>query len=306
MKHPTRYLPALLLLLLPLLFASCMREDLSDCPTGIRIYFTYESVSADKHSNPAEVEKIDLFVFDAQGAFHSVWTDNHPIFSPDYYMTITDLPVGDYRFVAWAGLRDSYSIHPANLITKQTPFNDVQLIIDHISTGIENNFEHFPIFHAVKKDYVHYKPRIQRIDLPLKQVYNTINLTTEGLPLNGDIYRLALYDHWDGRYKFDGSFAAVHDVTFATPCGKDAQGQLLASLRILRLTANRHPLLVIYNVMQQREFYQMDLIALLRQIGNLNFETTHTYNIHIKFSTGMKTTITINGWNVTEWETMPY
>jgi len=306
MKPLKRYLAASLLL--PLFLAGCIREDRSDCPEGLRIYFNYETATyAGEGINPAEVEKIALFVFDAQGLFHSVWTDSNPRLSPDYYMAIPDLPVGNYRFIAWAGYRDCYVISPVDLIPGRTTFDEMRLSVVCLSGRLEGSSEYEPLFGADKMDYVRNQTRLQRIDLLLRPTYNTINITTEGLPASGETYRFTIYDNWDGVYKLDCSFAAGGDMQYTTPCDKNTGGQLSASLRILRLAAaSRQPILEIYNVTQERALYRADLIELINRMGYINYETTYVYNVHIKFSTDMTAIVFINGWQVTEWTTMPH
>lgn len=283
-------------LLLPLLLAGCIKEDFSDCLTGLKVYFTHEPGTLIRTSiDHSEVDRLDLFVFDDAGIFRGIWTDENPKLSSDYYMTIPNLPEGNYTFVAWDGDHPPYSIS-TTFIVGQTTINEAIFSLEHQMGEVENDM--LQLFHASKQEYV-YNTRDQKVYVPLVQLHNTINLTTEGLPLDGNTYQMTISDN-NGKYYFDNSFAPSGDFTYKTSCAKDAQGQLSATLNILKLAADRSPIFKIYNVTQGSVLFEANLITLLNRIGNIDYDTQHTFDIHIKFTTDMKAIIAINGWQVTE------
>ncbi len=288
------------LAILTSLAVSCIREDTSDCPGTLRIYLTFSPATyARTGVNPEEVDKMDLFVFDKQGRFLGRWTDEKPVLAPGYYMTIPSLPDGEYRFIAWGGMRECYSLHPATFETGQTTLKEALLYLDPLS-GTLNTCIH-PLFHAAKTDYVHNITREQRIDMPLEQAYNTINLTTEGIPDVDNDFRFSITDN-NGKYDFEYSFVDCNEFTYITPCTPNTDGQPKASLNVLKLAADRKPQLEIYNVTKEKNLYRADLVSLLNQIEGIDYEKIHTYDIHIKFTTDdtdLTATVTINGWQVT-------
>lgn len=280
---------------------SCIKEDMSDCPEDMRIYLTFTPATyARTGIDPREVDRLDLFAFDAEGIFRGVWTDEHPVLASGYYMTIPRLPAGDYRFVVWGAMHEPYSTTPAIFKVGETLFADAQLNLNIPSGGTVAAIR--PLFHALATERVRADVRTQHIEMPLWQAYNTINLTTEGFDPAGDQFRMSVTDS-NGNYYFDYSFAPCGEFTYATPCGTDAQGQLKASLDVLRLAADRHPRFEIRNMSQQKTLYEADLVELLNKMGEIDYAGTHTYDIHIKFATDntdMTATVTINGWQVTE------
>ncbi|MCH5327447.1 MAG: FimB/Mfa2 family fimbrial subunit [Coprobacter sp.] len=55
-----------------------------------------------------QVKSVDLYVFDPSGAFVTKYhEDGVPLTAPDYLMELTDLPAGEYEFVAWCGLTNN-------------------------------------------------------------------------------------------------------------------------------------------------------------------------------------------------------
>jgi hypothetical protein len=286
-----------MVLLLPAALLSCnyIDDNLDNCPVKLEVRFTYGTATyARTGVNEAEVDKIDVFVFDAQGIFRGVWTDDNPTLSPAYFMEINSLMAGDYRFIAWCGLRGNYKTSPAAFTVGQTTFEQALLVLERngsVDGGVA------PLFHAQKSESIS-GPGRQTVYLPLVQAYNTINLTTEGLQNNTDTYRMTIYDN-NGKYNFDYSFANDDEFGCTTLCGKDAAGQLQSALRILKLAADRSPVFEIINETQGTTLYRENLVWLINETGSVNYNETHTYDIHLKFS-GLGISIGINGWWVVE------
>jgi hypothetical protein len=263
------------------------------CSLGLRIRFTYEPATYARGGvNEGEVERVDLFVFDAQGIFRGMWTDENPSFGPEYNILIPSLPSGEYLFTAWCGVKGNYRFGPAQFVAGQTTQEEALLVLDHggeVPGGVS------PLFHARRQESLHNVGE-QTVYLPLKQAYNTIQLTTEGLQESADSYRLTVHDS-NSKYKFDYSFAGGNDGEFryTTRCGKGPDGQLEASLNILKLAADRSPVIEIRNETQGTVLYRQNLVSLLNAAG-FNYDTTHTCNIHLRF--GIDVSVSINGWQV--------
>ena len=295
-----------LLLVSALLLTSCLKEDMSDCFAEVRVYFSF----ATDNINPANVDRMHLYVFDDKGRFVGEYRDdNISNFNTDYYINCSDLLPGNYRFIAWGGKDERfYSVAPALFIKGQTTFNEALLMLEHPANIVSTPPHH--IFHSELPATVVITQGIQRFDMPLTQLSNTINIHTVGLPADANAYTFIIADN-NCTYKVDGSFAShSHRIfTYTAPCVKDGAGQLHSTLNVLRLSANRRtPQLQIYNQNTGAVLYPVgaqsgDLIELiLRAYPQNNFDTTHTYDIVITFtgnsSTGFRVTITINGWQV--------
>jgi hypothetical protein len=279
-------------LLLPaLLLSGCIEEEMGNCPAELKIRFTYEPATYARGGvNEVEVDRVDLFVFDAQEIFRGVWTDENPALGPEYCMIIPNLPAGEYRFTAWCGVKGDYRFGPAQFVAGQTSHSEALLVLDHggeVAGGVS------PLFHASKQESVHNTGE-QTVYLPLKQAYNTIHLTTEGLQGSAESYRLTVYDS-NSKYKFDYSFANDGALRYTTPCGKDPGGQLEATLNILKLAGDRSTVIEIRNETQGTELYRENLVSLLNAAG-FDYETMHTCDIHLTF--GLDVSVSINGWQV--------
>ena len=289
-----------------LLLFSCTKEDMSDCPTEIRVYFTFTPQTI----NPANVDRMHLYVFSHDGYFVDEYLDNDIArFSTDYYIDCSGLQPGNYRFIAWGGKDDRYyATAPAYFVKGQTTFHEALLMLQHPGNTLSTPEYH--LFHAALPANVLAIQKLQTFYMPLVQLSNTINISTIGLQEDADAYRFNITDI-NCSYHFDSSFAShSHEpVTYTAPCTKDGASQLHASLNVLRLAANRRtPQLEIYNETTGKALYPVntqsgDLIGLiLSAYPHNDFDTTHNYDIVFNFTTDLKVNITVNGWQVHDQE----
>ena len=303
-----------------LLLPSCIKEDMSNCPEQIRIYFTFTTVDTytgegNDPINPEDVDRMHVYVFDGKGYYLGEYRDdNITDFSTEYFIDCSDLLPGGYRFVAWGGKdEDFYMTVPEPFVKGETTFDKAFLLLKHPENRITRLVHH--IFHSDLPATVTIAKE-QRFDMPLAQMSNTINLYTIGLPPDADDYTFTITDNND-IYDFENSFASYASAPFFTynaPCTRDEAGQLRSTLHVLRMAEDRHtPTLQIKNETTGELLYPFDsypnnLINLINSAcpGN-DFDKKHTYDITLDFKdwgkpTGTTVTIMINGWVVREEE----
>ncbi|MCM1313395.1 MAG: FimB/Mfa2 family fimbrial subunit [Bacteroides sp.] len=97
--------------LLGLCMTGCdmMTTDMDDCPTGLYVSFKYDYNIPRSDMFRDHVGSVTLYVFDADGKFVRSYTEENnaaadyfPLTDYAYRMHITDLPDGEYKFVALA------------------------------------------------------------------------------------------------------------------------------------------------------------------------------------------------------------
>ena len=311
-----------LLLLIVVLFVSgvlltsCLKENMLNCPEQIRVYFTYtdnRTLTGEGYPiNPEHVDRMHLYVFNEKGYYIDEYCDeNIVVFDEAYYIDCSDLLPGRYSFIAWGGKNeDSYFTALANssdltpFVKNKTGFDEVLLMLKRSGNDVSTPVHH--LFHSDIPATVAYT-KIQRFDMPLMQLTNTINIRTVKMTANANNYRFDIMDNNDA-YTFDGFFATdVTDpsFTYTTPCTKNNTGQVSATLNVMRLAENRHtPQLQVYNESSDEVLFQSDdLIKLILKANPENdFDTTHIYNIDIIFDSDddLQFTIFVNGWVVRE------
>ena len=88
------------IMLMSIVFSSCVNDDQDDCGLNIRFRYTYNVKNADAFSH--EVKSIDLYVFDEDGKYIKRYSDASEQFGAGYQMNIRDLKAGKYTFVCMA------------------------------------------------------------------------------------------------------------------------------------------------------------------------------------------------------------
>ena len=306
MKHPPP-IPALLLAFV-LLLAACTKDDYAQCPGEVKIFFSLLS----SESNPLEVDQMHLYIFNNCGTYLREYRDNAiSRFDAQYFLDCPNLAPGSYRFVAWAGKENGcYATTPAPFIPGKTTYKEALLLLKHAGGVVESPMHH--LFHSELQVAVT-NQKDQRFTMPLTQLTNTIRVRIEGLPLENNTYILRIADN-NCAYTFDRSFA-LHEghpsgetITYTTHCTQDDSGHLNATLRVMRLMGSRRiPQLAIVNQADGKLLFPLDdqsgdLIEMILEAYTPNFDTTHTYDIVLRFfeddSTGLKVTVSINGWDV--------
>ena len=90
----------------------CLRysvdEFLPECQLYVRFRYDYNMEFADAFY--AQVDKVELYVFDKNGKYLFKQAEEGSALSTGNYLMEVELPVGQYQFMAWAGARDSYDI----------------------------------------------------------------------------------------------------------------------------------------------------------------------------------------------------
>lgn len=94
----------LALLVVTILSACSIYDDVSECYSGFHIRFKYDynMKFADAFQN--EVNHITLYVFDDKGTFVTSKTETGSVLKDKNYAMELDIPSGKYHLITWAGL----------------------------------------------------------------------------------------------------------------------------------------------------------------------------------------------------------
>ncbi|MDR1918342.1 MAG: FimB/Mfa2 family fimbrial subunit [Tannerellaceae bacterium] len=305
---------AFLLLLAPVVFQSCIQDDLSGCISDKRIFFTYEqAVSAQKHEgiNPDDITRMNLFIFDENNLFVKEYIDESPRMSPEYYMTVRGLKAGQYKLVAWGNLKEQYGLSTSTLIPGETKFDDLRVALKSIENGlVEESL--VPLFFAThtESNSIEVKElESQSFRLNLVDNLYKIHVTVAGL----DSAAVANYDYSidisddNGMYRFNNDFASCDPFTYTQPSLKsEDSNELKATLNVLRLTAKRTPILRMVNKQTKKVMIESNLVKLILSVNDLgasiDFNKTHEFDIRYELDQreSLGIIIYINGWKLIE------
>lgn len=82
-------------------------EDQKDCEVHHYIKFEYDLNLKWANAFASEVPSVNLYVFDSEGLFIKEYQGTGEELKNPSYSIEVDLPAGDYKFLAWCGLRDA-------------------------------------------------------------------------------------------------------------------------------------------------------------------------------------------------------
>lgn len=308
------------LFFLLLSLASCINDDLSDCPPPFsevesRIRFTYVPYSevTNEGFDARELEHITVFAFDSQGRFVTSVTDDAPrLGETDYSLALSLLP-GRYDFYAWGNIRDCYTYTNTDLIPGETTIETLGVNYTRPADDTVRVAPH-PFFFASRtqvdiagpsptRSEVHY----QEIVLPMVKNTYDVHIRLTGLTPNHHL--AAVVTDNNSSYKFDNGFINTDYLNYYKVLGWQANIQKHAGLlTTLRLERNRSPLFKLYNRETGKALYYEDLIDLLLASEDvsgkrIDFSRQHIFTIDLIFSEGdetgkMKVCILVNDWEV--------
>lgn len=295
------------LLILACIESSCIRDDLSDCPPELhnfQIVFTYNTPQGTRNFDAEELKVAYLYVFDKNGNYIKTISFQNPELYRNYPLNI-DLPPDKYEFIVWFNQSEIFDIASYNSNESLTnPLNHQDVLRlnipaqGYITTTIPlilyGNVENVPITGDMS----------QIVEIPLEQNTNTINVTVKGLPQTGHKYFNTITDR-NGNETFLNKPAPGKDFSYVSPMSlKSAQSDLFSSVRILKLYKENTPKLILWDETEKRDLYPgnsglpNDLIKLiLDKYPDVDFKTTHIFDIILVYDTDMNVTVDIRYWN---------
>lgn len=302
------------LMTIMLVASSCIRDDLSDCPpqlNNFQVVFTYDTAQGVRSFDPAELKVAYLYVFDKNGDYIKTIPFKNPELYRNYRLDI-ELPPDKYEFIVWFNQSEIFNVASYNSNESLTdPLTHQDLLSlnippeGYITSAIPlilyGNVENVPI--SGKKSQI--------VEIPLEQNTNTINVTVKGLPQTGHAYFNTITDR-NGSETFLNKPAQGKEFSYVAPMSlknaskdlKSATPDLYSSLRVLKLYKENQPKLILWDETEKRDLYpgnsglSNDLIKLiLDKYPDVDFKTTHVFDIILIYDTDMNVTVDINYWN---------
>ena len=220
-----------------LLMQGCVTDDLSICGISVHFSYTKNLEGVDKFSS--SINKINLYVFDAEGYFvqeYAVAKDS----LPQDFTIYVNLAPGTYDFVAWGNLGDDYEIQSA-FEKGVTRMDDLQLSLKR-QPGDTVSALPRPLYHGGL-----FRTEIQATDLQINQKLlvdmmkdtKEIKVIARGLAITketraaGTIYDCAISSR-NGDYKFDNSITGDARLQYIPQAEVDDENHLVSDFVIMR------------------------------------------------------------------------
>lgn len=305
------------------LIVGCVNEDLSDCPDGVySVAFEYVNHTDAQHADrfSMDVQRIDLYVFDAAGIFVKCITREGTPFPGDFHLE-PELAGGDYTLVAWGNLSDEVTIQPG-FISGQTRLEEALLVLNTAEDkSISKKMR--PVFHAIRE--VNVDDSTDKTDiLSFTKNENQLGLTVKWFEKSGipcihrcaEGVRVRVVAPKGATYKFDNSVVASGNEIIYYPyegAYNDVWNEWEGSFSLMRLVEGEKLPLIVERQMPDgtlKELYRTDLIELVRRHpytrSQVDLDREDMYDIEISLvddldgdtDTFMQAAITVEGWKI--------
>lgn len=123
-----------LLLLLALFSCTSIDETLSECQLYVRFRYDYNMEFSDAFA--AQVNRVDVFVFDKDGTFIMKNSEQGERLGSGSYRMPLQLPVGEYRIATWAGISDAFEM--PELVAGKSTLEDLTVKMKREESLIHN------------------------------------------------------------------------------------------------------------------------------------------------------------------------
>lgn len=302
------------LLITASIVSSCIRDDFENCPTKLnsfQVVFTCDTPQGRRSFDPAELKVAYLYVFDKNGDYIKTIPFENPELYRNYPLDIK-LSADKYEFIVWFNQSEIFDIASYNSNQNlSSPLSHQDILALHIpSEGYITTTIPLILYGNVENISIS-GDKSQVVTIPLEQNTNTINVTVKGLPQTGHMYFNTITDH-NGNETFlnkpapgkNFSYVAPMSLKSATKSIENESSNLFSSLRILKLYKENQPKLILWDETEKRDLYpgksglSNDLIKLiLDKYPDVDFNTTHIFDIILVYDTDMNVTVDIHYWN---------
>lgn len=282
--------------------ASCIREDMSECHSSIRLRFSYTLHDEPEQGNlfGRDIRHVRAYVFNAEGVLDTIAVSNGTL-GNDYAMTL-DLEPGAYRVVAWGAegedlLRSYRQSQPSGeeLIPHQSTIDDLRVALACEPTPDADGNLH-PL-QAQFDDLFYGAAGTRSKDGDSRYTIIPIELTsgkteerTVELIRNTNIIRLTIKGAWNfdpatgietaitganSRYTYQNTITGdAPGVRFLPRLGQTDATTLRADINIQRLEWNRtapEPLMLsVKELVNDQTLLRQDLVELLKKAKDNN------------------------------------
>ena len=295
----------LVVTLLSSTFISCIKENLDDCPSNIRVYFDYlpaTYANIKEGINPEQVSRMNLYYFDVETELYlGMVTDDAVSLSRDYFMTLPAFKTGEYKFVAWGNLTDSYHLEPESPVVDATTFDQFRTHLNSVKQDSVKQRLTPLFFGETRTKILNSSLTTQEIRIPIIQDTYTINLKVQGAIDSKCNYKYVITDN-NTYLGFDNDYIASPPVHYVTECGHPVNHVLTNSVTTLRIDSQRNPVLKVMEDEKAEPVFNAKLIKLIMALEKqhkieIDFSNMYEFDIEVTIQ-GSSFIITINGWEV--------
>lgn len=246
-----------------------------DCSVNYRVRFRYDYNMKFADAFAREVNSVTLYLLDNNGKV--VWQRTEQgdrLASPDYAMTVDNVPTGEYSLLAWCGTTDkkSFSIPQTDIGTdltctlRRNHTADGEAFTDQDLDRLFHGWLPLQCFCETEGDYTY--------TVPLVKNTNHVQVVLQhlsGEPMDKDRFEFSIRDNngsmdWDNRLMPDEpvTYYAWHtaagEAGMAAPASKAAFSAVIAELTVPRLVKGQDPRLTVTDRESGKTVFSIPLI----------------------------------------------
>ncbi|WP_295937313.1 FimB/Mfa2 family fimbrial subunit [uncultured Alistipes sp.] len=248
------------------IFTSCdsFYEDLPECRLYVEFKYDYNILSADAFYS--QVDKVELYVFDQNGLFMFKQTDQGaPLASKNYRMEVP-LAFGKYKFMAWAGARDSYEI--TALTPNVSKIEEVRLKLKrNADLTVDNELEPLWYGEIIDVDFTGKTNQTETVNLIKDTNYFRFVFQADAqseTTLALDAYEYEIIEA-NGYIDYLNGLLTDPVLSYRPYFRQQASDKrIVVELNMLRLMADREPRLVVTEKATGKKVYDLNLVHLLQ------------------------------------------
>lgn len=275
----------------------CIRENRAACPDGLEVRLVYRTPCMSEGIFPDDIRDASIFIFDQNDIF---------LHRFDYFdaqrnagrFAITDLPLGTYSLVVWAGELSPFTFSPLEEGQTTSTAARAQLGTDMSDYHLSPEAIYYGMGAKVTYDTQHNSIAIN-IESDNCQVCTKV-VGIEAVGQNPDQCSVRIED-CNGIYDFNNNNMETETHKYR-PYREDlTQGDrsiIQTDFNILKLSRSSRPQMIIENEQTQQMISNYDLIDLIEQIPGINPKCDNRYSVEIIYSSMVSFKIIINGWVV--------
>ena len=268
-----------LLLLLVLFSCTSIDETLSECQLYVSFRYDYNMEFTDAFA--AQVNRVDVFVFDKDGTFIMKKSEQGKTLGSGSYRMQLQLPIGEYRIATWAGMSDAFEM--PELVAGKSTLKDLTVKMKREESLIHNKVLE-PLWYG----------EVQTVNFTGKQEQTE----TVRLIKNTNKFRFILQKSGPGEELDMNDLEKVEDVG------------IVAEMNTMRLLEHKKVYLTLTRKSDSKELMKVDLIPylLLTKMEGHNIPAQEYLDRQSEYAivffynpellNFLSTKIMINGWTI--------
>lgn len=278
------------------LSVGCLHENRSGCGNGLLLKFRYvTSIGLLRAGSFPETDHLSVFAFDRDGLFVCEKKDSAIRIDDNYTMEFP-LSQGQYQFVVWSGLSDSYTLTPR--FPGQTRIQDFIL---KVKRDDANNIPSPPplLYHGHHETISLDPSATEVITIGLRRITNTVRVIVH-TPNPVSQPQISIRDN-NGAYSHLGTTVPDTPVNYLPRIASSPNDPTtwIAGFNVMQLQTTGETRLYIDSPDDGLQYNEKLVSGLLAANPDIDFNTDHDFTIEITFNDlYVPVSILINDWEI--------